>query len=158
MKRTLTDEQIAMFRHSEIQAILRKRRLRRENDEPHEEGETLHSLVQRSESVSARTTPDSSHPITPAMEPAIGNAGRSHKIPSDRAGKTQPQQWATSSARTKARNKKHNQKYRRKKRDERKRKEAKGSGGDDGESDEWDPWHQANGPDVQKDTALDLDY
>lgn len=31
VKRTLTDEQIAMFRHSEIQALLRKRRRGREN-------------------------------------------------------------------------------------------------------------------------------
>jgi len=31
VKRTLTDEQVAMFRHSEIQAILRKRRRTREN-------------------------------------------------------------------------------------------------------------------------------
>ncbi|KAK3112980.1 hypothetical protein LTR53_010190 [Teratosphaeriaceae sp. CCFEE 6253] len=32
-KRTLTDEQIAMFRHSEIQQVLRERRLRREEQE-----------------------------------------------------------------------------------------------------------------------------
>lgn len=31
VKRTLTDEQIAMFRHSEIQSLLRERRRRREN-------------------------------------------------------------------------------------------------------------------------------
>jgi hypothetical protein len=29
---------------------------------------------------------------------------------------------------------------------------------EDGESDEWDPWHQANGPDAQKDATVDLDY
>ncbi|KAF7911162.1 uncharacterized protein EAF01_002670 [Botrytis porri] len=33
VKRTLTDEQIAIFRHSEIQAILRKRRYAAESDE-----------------------------------------------------------------------------------------------------------------------------
>jgi hypothetical protein len=33
VKRTLTDDQIAMFRHSEIQLLLRERRLRRENSE-----------------------------------------------------------------------------------------------------------------------------
>lgn len=33
VKRTLTDEQIAMFRHSEIQALLRKRRRGRENSD-----------------------------------------------------------------------------------------------------------------------------
>ncbi|KAG9532497.1 hypothetical protein KCU93_g972, partial [Aureobasidium melanogenum] len=33
VKRTLTDDQIAMFRHSEIQTLLRERRRRRENSE-----------------------------------------------------------------------------------------------------------------------------
>lgn len=33
VKRTLTDEQIAMFRHSEIQALLRDRRLKAENND-----------------------------------------------------------------------------------------------------------------------------
>jgi hypothetical protein len=33
VKRTLTDDQIAMFRHSEIQLLLRERRLKRENSE-----------------------------------------------------------------------------------------------------------------------------
>jgi len=32
VKRTLTDEQIKMFRHSEIQQLLNKRRAKREND------------------------------------------------------------------------------------------------------------------------------
>ncbi|KAK4692738.1 hypothetical protein P7C71_g4520, partial [Lecanoromycetidae sp. Uapishka_2] len=32
-KRTLTDEQIAMFRHSEIYSIIRERQIRRENEE-----------------------------------------------------------------------------------------------------------------------------
>ena len=32
-KRTLTDEQIAMFRHSEIYSIIRKRQVRQENEE-----------------------------------------------------------------------------------------------------------------------------
>ena len=39
VKRTLTDDQIAMFRHSEIQTLLRERRRRRENSEG---GETSH--------------------------------------------------------------------------------------------------------------------
>ncbi|KAI9811356.1 MAG: hypothetical protein M1827_005516 [Pycnora praestabilis] len=38
-KRTLTDEQIAIFRHSEIQALLREQRHARENKEPSEDGE-----------------------------------------------------------------------------------------------------------------------
>ncbi|KAI4143830.1 MAG: hypothetical protein LQ341_002805 [Variospora aurantia] len=37
VKRTLTDEQITMFRNSEIYSILRKRQLQRENQEGHED-------------------------------------------------------------------------------------------------------------------------
>ena len=37
VKRTLTDEQIAMFRHSEIYSLLRKRQLRKENREMDED-------------------------------------------------------------------------------------------------------------------------
>lgn len=40
VKRTLTDDQIAMFRHSEIQTLLRERRRKRENSEG--DGETSH--------------------------------------------------------------------------------------------------------------------
>ncbi len=39
VKRTLTDEQIAMFRHSEIYAIVRQRQLRRENQDAMPEDE-----------------------------------------------------------------------------------------------------------------------
>ncbi|KAL8774812.1 MAG: hypothetical protein Q9209_000751 [Squamulea sp. 1 TL-2023] len=41
VKRTLTDEQISMFRHSEIYAILRKRQLQQENGHVYEESQTL---------------------------------------------------------------------------------------------------------------------
>ena len=35
----------------------------------------------------------------------------------------------------------------------------RGNSEKDGEmSDEWDPWHQANGPDAIKDTTVDLEY
>ncbi|KAH0292313.1 hypothetical protein M436DRAFT_78940 [Aureobasidium namibiae CBS 147.97] len=44
VKRTLTDDQIAMFRHSEIQALLRERRRRRENSE----GGTSHDASKES--------------------------------------------------------------------------------------------------------------
>ncbi|KAL8648418.1 MAG: hypothetical protein Q9210_004998 [Variospora velana] len=37
VKRTLTDEQVTMFRNSEIYSILRKRQLQRENQEGHED-------------------------------------------------------------------------------------------------------------------------
>ena len=36
VKRTLTDEQIAMFRHTEIQMLLKERRRRREEEEEEE--------------------------------------------------------------------------------------------------------------------------
>jgi len=44
VKRTLTDDQIAMFRHSEIQTLLRERRRRRENSED----ETSHDASKES--------------------------------------------------------------------------------------------------------------
>lgn len=40
-KRTLTDDQIAMFRHSEIYSILRERQVRRENREADGEDQTM---------------------------------------------------------------------------------------------------------------------
>jgi hypothetical protein len=130
-----------MFRHSEIQAILRQRRLRREGGDASEEGEAS------SESPRDAASPAQALP---------------HPTPSGHAAQPAKQQWATSSARTKAKNKKHRNKYRMKKKTERLQKERAQKEGrplqDDDESDEWDPWHQANGPDVQKDDALDLDY
>lgn len=47
-KRTLTDDQIAMFRHSEIYSILRERQVRRENLEA-EGGEQSETMVAQSE-------------------------------------------------------------------------------------------------------------
>ncbi|KAF2830993.1 hypothetical protein CC86DRAFT_377916 [Ophiobolus disseminans] len=140
-KRTLTDEQIAMFRHSEIQAILRKRRLqreRREAGEVSEEGEASDDAKDAASLASAPT--NSVQPVQPKS-----------------------QQWATSSARTKAKNKRNRDRYKIKKRQMRLNREQKQSESPqvkqgDEESDEWDPWHQANGPDVLKEEALDLDY
>lgn len=85
------------------------------------------------------------------------------RVQSGRVEKPKTQQWATTSARTKAKNKRNRNKYKAKKRDERlKRERAQREGRvedeEDEESDEWDPWHQANGPDVQQDKPLDLDY
>lgn len=147
-KRTLTDEQIAMFRHSEIHAILRKRRLRQENGEVSEDGEAPASPTSASGSP---VTPDA----TTRSEPVVTTAKDTDKVQTGRVEKPNAQ-WATSSARTKARNKKHNKNYRRKKKEARKQQEARRHSDD--ESDEWDPWHQATGPDVQKDDTVDLDY
>jgi hypothetical protein len=130
-----------MFRHSEIQAILRQRRLLREGGDLSEEGEAAAD--------SPRDTG------SPAQAPTDIASSR-------RVAQPAKQQWATSSARTKAKNKKNRDKYKAKKKTERLRQERVQKEGrpvqDDEESDEWDPWHQANGPDVQKDDALDLDY
>jgi hypothetical protein len=56
VKRTLTDDQIAMFRHSEIQVLLRERRRRRENSED----ETSHDTP----SGSTQPVGDISPPVT----------------------------------------------------------------------------------------------
>lgn len=154
--RILTDEQIAMFRHSEIQAIIRKRRLERENgngaeDGEAEEGEAEDSVAEGSSKVES--------PVSHATPATVSEAD---KVASGRIDKlkSQSQQWTASSSRTKARNKRNRDKYKAKKRDERSRREQtrKHNRGDDEESDEWDPWHQAKGPDVQKDDTVDLDY
>jgi hypothetical protein len=140
-KRTLTDEQIAMFRHSEIQDILRKRRLRRERREAGESSEDEGAVTD---------TPDDS--ASPAS------------LPSNTAQPGQPKQhqWATSSARTKAKNKRNRDKYKLKKRrmrlDNEQQRKGPGVKQEDEDSDEWDAWHQANGPDVQKEEPLELDY
>jgi hypothetical protein len=138
-KRTLTDEQIAMFRHSEIQAILRKRRLRREGAQLSEEGEAA--------SESPRDT------ASPAPAPI-------DRVQSGRVDQLKTQQWATSSPRTKAKNKKNRTKYKAKKQQLRLERERaqKARRDEDEESDEWDPWHQANGPDAQKDDTMELNY
>jgi hypothetical protein len=131
-----------MFRHSEIQAIIRKRRLRQENGELSEEGEA------ESDSPQSVATP------APTL---------THQVQSGRVEKPRTQQWTTSSARTKAKNKKNRDNYRAKKKEtrlrkERAQKEGRPERAQDEESDEWDPWHQATGPDVQKEETFELDY
>lgn len=147
--RTLTDEQIAMFRHSEIQAIIRKRRQQRENDGGSEEGEAEDSVAELSASVESA-----------ASQPTPTVGAQPGKVASGRVEKLKSQQWTTSSPRTKAKNKKNRDKYKAKKRDERLQRDQarKNNRNEDDESDEWDPWHQAKGPDVQKDETVDLDY
>lgn len=140
-KRTLTDEQIAMFRHSEIQAILRKRRLEKERREA---GEVSEDEGEATDVPGAAASPAPA-PATTAEQPPP-----KHK-------------WATSSARTKAKNKRNREKYKIKKRrmrlgqgpEQRNESSAKD---ESEESDEWDAWHQANGPDTYKEEPLELDY
>ncbi|KAF3051565.1 hypothetical protein E8E11_010235 [Didymella keratinophila] len=154
--RTLTDEQIAMFRHSEIQAIIRKRRLKRDNGNTSEQGDAEEGEVEDSVAES------SSKVESPASQTASAAAPAADKVASGRVDKlkSQSQQWNTSSPRTKARNKRNRDKYKARKRDERFKREQnrKHNRDEDDESDEWDPWHQAKGPDVQKDDTVDLDY
>lgn len=157
-KRTLTDQQIAMFRHSEVQAIIRKRTLRREDGELSEDDDaSADPRLDTGTSVSPYAT-------TPANACSTADTGATDKVHSGRVEKPKTQQWATSSARTKAKNKKNRNKYKVKKREIRMQKEQSKENGqinehDDGsESDEWDPWHQARGPDVQTAPSLDLDY
>lgn len=154
--RTLTDEQIAMFRHSEIQAIIRQRRLKRENSNASDQGDTEEGEVADSVAEGSSKVESPASQATPAAAPAADKAasGRVDKL------KSQSQQWTTSSTRTKARNKRNRDKYKAKKRDERHKREQnrKHNRNEDDESDEWDPWHQAKGPDVQKDDTVDLDY
>jgi hypothetical protein len=128
-----------MFRHSEIHAILRKRRLRQENGEVSEDDKEV---------------------VPNAMNGA-------DKSPSDATEEPKKQQWATTSAKTKAKTKRKRDKYKPRRKERQKerglppRKKGRNGGNhgdEDEESDEWDPWHQANGPDNQKDEALDLDY
>ena len=148
--RTLTDEQIAMFRHSEIQAIIRKRRHQRDNgDNGSEDGEAVESVVEE-----AAETDSVASLSTPTTVPD------SDKVASGRVEKPKIQQWATSSEKTKRRNRRNRDRYQAKKRDEKSKREQtrKSNREEDDESDEWDPWHKANGPDVQKDDTVDLDY
>lgn len=145
-----------MFRHSEIQAIIRKRQLRRENGGASEQGDAEDGEVEESAAEGASKVESPASQATPAAAPAADKvaSGRVDKL------KSPSQQWTTSSPRTKARNKRNRDKYKAKKRDERFKREQnrKHNREDDDESDEWDPWHQAKGPDVQKDETVDLDY
>ncbi|KAJ8112067.1 hypothetical protein OPT61_g5474 [Boeremia exigua] len=149
-QRTLTDEQIAMFRHSEIQAIIRGRRQQRDNGDGTETGEAEDSVAEGPIKVESL-----------ASESTSTTAPEADKVASGRVEKLKTQQWTTSSPRTKARNKRNRDKYKAKRRDERFKREHNRKtrdADDDDESDEWDPWHQAKGPDVQKDDTVDLDY
>lgn len=58
-KRTLTDEQIAIFRHSEIQALLRERRLRREAEADDEHESTASSVRANKENGSQKSEENS---------------------------------------------------------------------------------------------------
>ncbi|KAF2437448.1 hypothetical protein P171DRAFT_459216 [Karstenula rhodostoma CBS 690.94] len=171
VKRTLTDEEVAIFRHSEIQRILLERRRRKEAGEPvfyaHTPQVDMEEAPALPEAASARATSPASDQSTPM---SISSGDEQTQAPPAE----QPQQkWAMTSAKTRARNAKNRQKnrknHRERKKEERKKQEREAKDArrraeqqeqqeQEDESDEWDPWHQANGPDVQKEDAVDLDY
>ncbi|KAF2875014.1 hypothetical protein BDV95DRAFT_603787 [Massariosphaeria phaeospora] len=162
VKRTLTDEQIAMFRHSEIQIIIRERRRKREaSRSPSPEPESTPMELAESSS-QAPTRFECETPDSPRPNPAEVNQG-ADRVQHGRVEKPQ-QQWTKLGPKSKARNAKNRKKNRvnhraRKKEEKKKKREPqRDEEGSDEESDEWDAWHQANGPDAQKDTAVDLDY
>jgi hypothetical protein len=150
-KRTLTDEQIAMFRHSEIHAMLRKRRLRKENGEVSDDN----------------AVPASPTPSCPPIQESHSPMADVDKTQPDESVGPKKQQWATTSATTKAKTKRKRDRYAKRRKERRLERglprrrsgrDGADSGDSDDASDEWDAWHQANGPDVQKDDTLDLDY
>ena len=135
VKRTLTDEQIALFRHTEIQTIIRERLRKREAN-------------MSSESDIKRELPKSPEQSSAEARQVTGSSDRVLD------GRVEKQiNWTKTSARTREKNMKNRKRYRAKKREDRKKKRE-----EDEESDEWDPWHQATGPDAQKDAPVDLDY
>lgn len=154
VKRTLTDEQIAIFRHTEIQTILRERRQRLEAGEPSNSPPPSNAPSQVSDT---SLNPEPSVPThTSDQDTPMSISSDSANEQSDTTTKPQ-QQWTAVSARTKAKNarrrKKNRKNWRAKKREKQERELR-----DEEESDEWDPWHQANGPDAQKDDTVELEY
>jgi hypothetical protein len=167
VKRTLTDEEIAIFRHSEIQRILLERRRRKEAGEPifgtrtpQVDMEDAPLLPQAVPAHAASASSDQSTPMSISSDDEEKQAA---------PGEQPQQKWAVTSAKTRARNAKNRQKnrknHRERKKEERKRQEREAKDArrraeqqEQEESDEWDPWHQANGPDAQKADAVDLDY
>lgn len=171
VKRTLTDDEIAIFRHSEIQRILLERRRRKEAGEP-----VFDSCTPQGDLEDVKALPEAISPS--AASPASGQSTPMSISSDDEAAQAptaeQPQQkWTVTSAKTRTRNaknrKKNRKNHRERKKEERKRQEREAKDAkrkaeqqaeqeQDEESDEWDPWHQANGPDAQKEDAVDLDY
>ncbi|KAF2001182.1 hypothetical protein P154DRAFT_173075 [Amniculicola lignicola CBS 123094] len=148
VKRTLTDNEIAYMRNKEIREIFEERRRQKH-----------HSLSTEPEASKSEMS------IHPSKSVSDGEASSTSNTPSNNP--IPPEQWTKVSQRTKSKAKRKNVKQRRLRRErlqDMKKKKANGVKRDEemrenDESDEWDPWHQANGPDVQKDSpAIDLDY
>jgi hypothetical protein len=163
VQRTLTDEQIALFRHTEIQMILRERRRKRDAEE-FSEGEATPEPDAGKPSEIDHEPEDGEVPSTPSYRPSATapstKNGPHNKVQTGRVEKQS--QWKTTNAKQQRKNARSRKANREKKKIEKKKHHngsaVSGQAEDDGESDEWDPWHQANGPDNQKDNTVDLDY
>lgn len=179
MKRTLTDEQIALFRHTEIQTILRERRRKREAEAELQAQSTSEQIVETADAVSSHPEAgghtkhkslldalEAPKPNYTAVSPSNSTANSTSKNGGEKgvqSGRVEKQsQWKTSNERQKRKNAKNRRVNRKLRNQERKRRREgsmiPGQTEEDEESDEWDPWHQANGPDALKDTTIDLDY
>jgi hypothetical protein len=179
IKRTLTDEQIALFRHTEIQTILRERRHQREAEEsldgegnikdlktgPDEASEDTQAIME-GDIQDTLSHVKNTRPIAAAVPSSTRDAktGPSvvDKVQTGRVEKQTPWKQTSSNNRQQRRNAKNRKKNRQKRAEGRKaRREGSTVSGqteEDGSSDEWDPWKQATGPDAQKDPAVELDY
>jgi hypothetical protein len=183
VKRTLTDEQIALFRHTEIQTILRERRLKREagdSEEPESKtlatAETQHAVPAFGAALPASLPTEDSRgseqsvddiPTTPqtiATPKSPDKNDFDDRVKDGRVEKPKNQWKKMSHNQRQHKNAKSRKAHKKRKKEERRtRREGEGSvtskqTEEDQESDEWDPWHQANGPDAQKAIPVDLDY
>ncbi|KAF2739305.1 hypothetical protein EJ04DRAFT_560091 [Polyplosphaeria fusca] len=151
VERTLTDEDIAYFRRLEIREILRDRIRKREcseSPEPEPSAKRMKSGIRQPETFSQGNALVNSQASGPER-----NDGSARD---DTTQTTSNDNWKSSNARVKkknARNRKNNKKLRKQS-----KKERREGHEEDEESDEWDPWHQATGPDALKDEKIELDY
>ncbi|KAF2204203.1 hypothetical protein GQ43DRAFT_429209 [Delitschia confertaspora ATCC 74209] len=149
VKRTLTDAEVLWCRNSEIQAIMKERRLAKENKEPSPGSQELH---EKDSSSSSKTQPAPFSTTSSRMSIAQSEDG------TPKSGNSDPsQKLYNRKRRNEWKDRKKKQKDRKRRRDAARLSPQEFSDEDE-ESDEWDPWHQATGPDVQRDIIVDLDY
>ncbi|KAF2187752.1 hypothetical protein K469DRAFT_106518 [Zopfia rhizophila CBS 207.26] len=165
VKRTLTDEQIALFRHTEIQTIIRERRWAREARESPEPTPPVEKVQEKpspasNESQRKMSISSLSSPSTPMPAPKPNNG---QDVRHDRVEKNGG--LFRSNPRTQRKNKNRRRNLKKKQKEEKKKRRdgtmfSRGTEENElsEESDEWDPRRQAIGPDVQNDTTIDLDY
>lgn len=114
VKRTLTDEQVAMFRHSEIYAIVRERQVRKENLEAEGGEESEAMMSQPEEAVEATALSDeegevrsdgeikevlATVPESTFQQVKITHAGKKRKIEGTDTGYGHGRKYASRSAR-----------------------------------------------------------